>query len=197
VSAASPVYLPWRTQRHKRPGRSISYLIFTHPRGVRCFPGADARMAPFATKMMPLARRAGCARRALSTATLGRTAATLGRETDAADFWRRSQDGVVLPELSAQLEAARRGSYESRSALATALSKRWTVDQVSAQKMQESHVMAAYALRVEGVDLGLMRAAIWPSSMTQDVRHTHRAPTPPSRQQAGRALLSATHCTHV
>ena len=28
--------------------------------------------------------------------------------------------------------------------------------------------MAAYALRVEGVDLGLMRAAIWPSSMTQD-----------------------------
>ena len=57
-------------------------------------------MAPFATKMA----RAGCARRALSTATLGR-AATLGRETDAADFWRRSQDGVVLPELSAQLEA--------------------------------------------------------------------------------------------
>ena len=49
-----------------------------------------------------------------------------------------------------------------------ALSKRWTVDQVSAQKMKESHVMAAYALRVEGADLGLMRAAIWPASMTQD-----------------------------
>eukprot|EP00964_Phaeocystis_antarctica_P097313 scaffold63452_cov65-Phaeocystis_antarctica.AAC.8 len=60
-----------------------------------------ARMAPFATiatRLPPLARAAGCARRALSTATLG-------RETDAADFWRRSQDGVVLPELSAQLEA--------------------------------------------------------------------------------------------
>ena len=32
------------------------------------------------------------------------------------------------------------------------------MDQVSAQKMQESHVMAAYALRVDGVDLGLPRA---------------------------------------
>ena len=61
-------------------------------------------MAPFGTRLPPLA---GCARRALSTATLGRTAATLGRETDAADFWRRSQDGVVLPELSAQLEERR------------------------------------------------------------------------------------------
>ena len=57
------------------------------------------------------------------------------------------------------VQAARRGTYESRSALATALSKRWTVDQVSAQKMQESHVMAAYALRVDGVDLGLPRPA--------------------------------------
>ena len=68
--------------------------------------------------------------------------------------------GRPMPE-PAQLvwtQAARRGSYESRSALATALSKRWTVDQVSAQKMQESHVMAAYALRVDGVDLGLPRA---------------------------------------
>ena len=54
-------------------------------------------MAPFGTRLPPLA---GCARRALSTATLG-------RETDAADFWRRSQDGVVLPELSAQLEERR------------------------------------------------------------------------------------------
>ena len=61
-------------------------------------------MAPFGTRLPPLA---GCARRALSTATLGWTAATLGRETDAADFWRRSQDGVVLPELSAQLEERR------------------------------------------------------------------------------------------
>ena len=67
-------------------------------KAVRCF---GEQMAPFATKM---ALASGCFRRALSTATLGR-AATLGRETDAADFWRRSQDGVVLPELSAQLEA--------------------------------------------------------------------------------------------
>ena len=116
-------------------------------------------------KMQPIAR-AGYARRALSTAapTLGRTAEASSpkRLADAADFWRRSQDGVVLPELGLKLEAARRGSYESRSALATALSKSWTVEQVTAQ-MLESHVLSAYALRVEGVDLGLMRAAIWPA----------------------------------
>ena len=61
----------------------------------------------------------------------------------------------------AQLEAARRGSYESRSALAISLSKRWKVEQVAAQKL-ENHVLSAYVLRVDGVDLGLMRGAVWP-----------------------------------
>ena len=81
-----------------------------------------------------------------------------------------------------RMQAARRGSYESRSALATALSKRWTVEQVSAQKMQtpaegqkETHVMAAYALRVEGVDLGLMRAAMWKARVGVRVRVRVRA----------------------
>ena len=85
---------------------------------------------------------------------------------------------MVLPELDAQLEAARRGSYESRSALAISLSKRWKVDQVAAQKL-ENHVLSAYVLRVDGVDLGLCVA-----------RFVARGDGPPEDA----ALLFSLHC---
>ena len=79
----------------------------------------------------------------------------------------------VLPELDAQLEAARKAyresrrtsdgsanAYESRSALAVALAKRWAVDQVSAYK-SDGTVTANYSLRVDdGVDLGFLKATV-------------------------------------
>ena len=89
--------------------------------------------------------------------------AKLGIDPSGAELWRRAQSAMgILPELAMQLEAARRvATYESRSALAVHLAKRWTVDTVSAQK-GETSVVATYALRVDGVDLALLRASIWP-----------------------------------
>lgn len=118
-------------------------------------------------------RRATTASRALSS-----VAARLhASDAVGADviFWRQVQLGRVLPELDAHLEAARAAlvkgkktsdgtanAYESRSALAVALAKRWSVDQVSADKKPDS-VTATYALRVdEGVDIGFLKATIWP-----------------------------------
>eukprot|EP00964_Phaeocystis_antarctica_P097314 scaffold63452_cov65-Phaeocystis_antarctica.AAC.9 len=45
-------------------------------------------------------------------------------------LWRWSEPE---PACLRRMQAARRGSYESRSALATALSKRWTVEQVGSR----------------------------------------------------------------
>ena len=86
---------------------------------------------------------------------------------DGAELWRKSQDGIIGPELFTKLEAARQGNQEVRSALAVALARRWSVDQVAAQK-QDNSVVATYALRVkqldgeESISVGLLRAAIWP-----------------------------------
>ena len=86
---------------------------------------------------------------------------------DGAELWRKSQDGIIGPELFTKLEAARQGNQEVRSALAVALAKRWSVDQVAAKKQDDS-VVSTYALRVkqhdgdEQISVGLLRAAIWP-----------------------------------
>ena len=86
--------------------------------------------------------------------------ARLSSDPTGAELWRRNNAGIP-PDLSGQLEAARTGSYMSRSALAVHLAKRWKAEQVHAQK-KEAHVVATFALRVEGVDLALLRASIWP-----------------------------------
>ena len=88
--------------------------------------------------------------------------AKLHQDPSGAELWRRGQHAVgILPELSMKLEAARNGTYESRSALAVHLAQRWTVETVQAQQTDTS-VVATYALRVDGADLALVRASIWP-----------------------------------
>jgi len=67
----------------------------------------------------------------------------------------------VDPSLAAELEAARAGDYECRSAFAIGLASRWLVEQVAAKK-QADRVECTYALRVDGADLGFLSAAIWP-----------------------------------
>ena len=61
-----------------------------------------------------------------------------------------------------KLEAARRSNnFESRSALAVHLAQSWKVETVAAQKSDAS-VVQTFALRVDDVDVALLRASIWP-----------------------------------
>ena len=114
-------------------------------------------------------------RRALSSRGLCSVSRRLASDPTGASFWRTLHLGKVLPELDSQLEAARKAfqqqrktsdgtanAYESRSALAVALSKRWKADQVSAYK-SDGNVTANYALRVDDdVELGFLKCTIWP-----------------------------------
>ena len=129
--------------------------------------------------MLPGIARRAAGMRSLTRQTRGLCSIADRMKSDPTgiSFWRQQQNGKVLPELDAQLEAARRAlresrktsdgsanAYESRSALAVALAKRWRVDQTSAYKSEdEGNVTANYALRVDDdVDLGFLKATIWP-----------------------------------